>query len=394
MAGPLTGLRVIDLTAMVSGPLATAVLADQGADVIKIEPPGGGDLLRSIGASRGGVSAIFNTLNRGKRSLVLDLRAEGGRELLLELTRRADVFVQNFRPGVVERMSIGPETLRAANPELIYVSISGFGDAGPYAQRKVYDSVMQALSGLAASQTDPGTGEPQLIRNIVCDKVTALTVAQAITAALLARARGAGGQHIRVAMLDAAIAFLWPDALQNHTYLGEDVTRPLSPGAYPSLLRTGDGFMAISAIAEREFEGLCRAIERPELQRDRRFASLAERLRHGAALAEELEAHTRRWSAKELSARLQAEDVPHAPVNGLESLHEDPQVIANGLLVELEHPRAGRMRVPGPVARFETTPAAIRASAPELGEHTAELLAELGLPADRIEPLRARGVFG
>ena len=394
MPGPLDGIRVVDLTSMVSGPLATAVLADQGADVIKVEPPGNGDLIRQIGCSRGGISAIFSTLNRNKRSLVLDLGQPRGLELLLALVARADVFVQNFRPGVAERMGIGEAALRRVAPDLVYVSISGFGETGPYAQRRVYDIVIQALSGMAASQADPITGRPELVRNIVADKATALVAAQAITAALFARERGAGGQHVRLAMLDATIAFLWPDVMQAQTFLGPGATPPASLAGVLSVRRTADGFMTIFAIADSEFAGLCRALSRPELALDERFRDTAGRMRHADALAAFLDEATRAQSTASLCARLEAEDVPYAPVNRLETLHEDVQVVANALLVEMEHPRAGRLRTPRPVARFDVTPASLRCPAPSLGEHGGEVLRELGLCASEIEDLRAKQILG
>ncbi len=394
MPGPLAGIRVVDLTSMVSGPLATAVLGDQGADVIKVEPLGTGDLIRSIGCSRGGLSAIFSTLNRNKRSLALDLGQPRGLELLLALVASADVFVQNFRPGVAERMGIGEAALRRVRSDLVYVSISGFGETGPYAQRRVYDIVIQALSGMAASQADPITGEPELVRNIVADKATALVAAQAITAALFARERGAGGQHVRLAMLDATIAFLWPDIMQAWTYLGPGATPPASLAGFLSVRRTLDGFMTIFAIADAEFAGLCRALGRPDLTRDERFRDTAGRMRHADVLAALLDDVTCAQTNASLCARLEAEDVPHAAVNRLETLHEDPQVVANALLAEVEHPRAGRMRTPRPVARFDATPASLRLPAPLLGEHGVELLRELGLAAGEIDDLRAKQIVG
>jgi crotonobetainyl-CoA:carnitine CoA-transferase CaiB-like acyl-CoA transferase len=392
--GPLAGIRVVDLTAMVSGPMATAVLADQGADVIKVEPPGAGDLIRHIGCSRGGISAIFNTLNRNKRSLVLDLSQRRGLAALLALVAKADVFVQNFRPGVAERMGLGEAALRKLAPDLVYVSISGFGESGPYAQRRVYDIVIQALSGLAASQADPRTGEPDLVRNIVADKATALVAAQAITAALFARERGAGGQHVRLAMLDATIAFLWPDTMQEHTFLGAGVTPPASLAGFLSVRRTADGFMTIFAIADEEFAGLCRALGRPELIRDERFLDTAGRMRHADVLARLLDEATHSQTTASLCAKLDAEDVPHAPVNRLEALHEDAQVVANALIVEVEHPTAGRLRTPRPVARFGATPATLRRPAPSLGEHGAEVLREIGIAESEIEALRSEKILG
>ncbi|MCZ6713853.1 MAG: CoA transferase [Deltaproteobacteria bacterium] len=394
MAGPLEGIRVIDLTSMVSGPMATCVLGDQGAEVVKVEIPGTGDLIRHIGCARGGLSAIFTTLNRNKRSIVLNLRQPHGRELLHKLLADADVLVQNFRPGVMHALGFGEAELRPRYPDLVYVSISGFGETGPYARRRVYDIIIQAISGMAASQADPKTGVPELVRNIVCDKVTAVTAAQAITAALFARERGAGGQHVRLSMLDTAIAFLWPDTMQSYTFLGEGVTPPAPLAGLLSVRQTKDGHMTIFAISDAEFGGLCRALDCPELSDDPRFADVTLRTRNADLLAELLDRATGAHTTAELCARLEVEDVPHAAVTSLESLHRHPQVIENRLLVESEHPHAGRTRTPRPVASFEATPATLRRPAPALGEHTDELLAELGLPEGEIHELRAEGVLG
>jgi crotonobetainyl-CoA:carnitine CoA-transferase CaiB-like acyl-CoA transferase len=395
MPGPLDGIRIIDLTTMASGPFATALLGDQGADVIKVEPPGHGDLLRQIGAARGGLSAVFANMNRSKRSLVLNLANPRGVALLERLADSADVFIQNFRPGVVERMGIGEASLRRRNPELIYVSISGFGETGPDAQRRVYDSVMQAYSGFAAHQADPETGEPRFVRNIICDKSTALTVAQAVTAALFARQRGAGGQHVQLSMLHASIAFLWPDGMQAYTLVDPELDAdptaagPVAPQAsLPTIRRTADGYVAISTISNREFGGLCKALERPKLERDSRFAEAGQRARNAAALQAIVEPLVLALSTSALLERLEREDVPHAAVTPLARLHEHPQVVASRVLSEAEHPSAGRLRSPRPVADFERTPSEVRRLAPELGEHSGEILEELGLDADEIARLR------
>ena len=325
---------------------------------------------------------------------MLDLGQPRGLELLLALVARADVFVQNFRPGVAERMGIGEAALRRVAPDLVYVSISGFGETGPYAQRRVYDIVIQALSGMAVSQADPSTGEPELVRNIVADKATALVAAQAITAALFARERGAGGQHVRLAMLDATIAFLWPDVMQVL-----HLSRPRRDAA---------------GLARRLPVGAPHARRPHDDLRDpgRRVRRLVPRARPpGADARRALPRHgrphapcrragraarrgTRAQTTASLCARLEAEDVPHAPVNRLETLHEDAQVVANALLVEMEHPSAGRMRTPRPVARFDATPASLRRPPPLLGEHGAELLRELGLSAGEIDDLRAKQILG
>jgi crotonobetainyl-CoA:carnitine CoA-transferase CaiB-like acyl-CoA transferase len=228
MPGPLDGFRIIDVTQMISGPMATMILADQGADVIKVEPPANGDLTRLMGGRKRGMAPTFIIANRNKRSIAIDLKKAEGVELLKRLVAKADLFVQNFRPGAADRMGIGEAALRAVNPSLVYVSISGFGDKGPYTHKRVYDPVIQALSGLTSIQADADTGRPRMIRVIVPDKVTALTAAQAMTAALLARTRTGQGQDVRLAMLDAVVAFMWPESMAAYTFIdnGHAALRP------------------------------------------------------------------------------------------------------------------------------------------------------------------------
>ena len=224
-AGPLAGVRVVDLSTNMTGPLATLVLAQQGADVIKVEPPAG-DVIRKVGTGRGGTTAYFSNLNRAKRSIVVDVQRPAGLELVARLAGAADVFVQNFRPGVVERLGLGPDELCAANPSLVYVSINGFGRTGPLAAQPAYDHVVQALSGIAAAQADAKTGTAALVRHGIVDKATGYTAAQAVTAALFARSRTGTGTCIDVSMLDTALNFLWPDAMMNHTCLDEVTVVP------------------------------------------------------------------------------------------------------------------------------------------------------------------------
>ena len=392
MPGPLEGYRVIDLTAMISGPIATMMLGDQGADVIKVEEPGRGDFVRSSGKRRKGLPAIFVSSNRSKRSIALDLKQSRGLELLEALVAEADVFVQNFRPGRADKMGIGEEAMRKIRPDLIYVSISGFGESGPYANRRVYDPVIQALSGLAAIQADRRTGEPRLVRLIVPDKLTALTAAQAITAALLSRERSGRGQHIRLAMLDAMISFLWPEGMVGHTFVekAEGESRPLP--VRDLIYKTSDGYITAGVMSDKEWIGLTRALEHPEWLDDARFQTPVARSRHAeerlAMTAEVLETR----SSSEWLQRLHAEDVPCAPVLSREDLLTDSQIAANELIVECDHPHAGRIRQPRPAARFDQTPAEIRRPAPLLGEHTDELLAEIGLSTQEIAELREQGV--
>jgi crotonobetainyl-CoA:carnitine CoA-transferase CaiB-like acyl-CoA transferase len=390
VAGALEGIRVVDLTAMFNGPLATMILGDQGADVIKVEPPGTGDIIRQFGLQRSGIGPIFQAVNRNKRSVVLDLRQERGRDLLMELSDRADVLIQNFRPGVMERLGLGAEALRSRNPDLIYTSIHAYGETGPYAKRPAFDSLIQAVSGMAASQ---GDDEPALVRNSLCDKITGLQVAQAITAALFARERGAGGQHLRMSMLDAAVSFLWIDAMQLYTYLGEDPESRRRP--FPRALKTRDGgHVLISSITDAQHQGCCRALGLDHLIDDERFANLTARSEHMHELLALLAEQTRTLDTHTLCARLEAEDAPHAAVTALGDVPEHPQVVANGTLVELEHPHCGALRLPRPVENFDATPSSIRSLAPLLGEHTDEVLTELGLDAGAREKLRADGVLG
>ena len=233
-AGPLTGVRVVDLTTVLSGPIAGTMLADQGADVIKVEGPAWLDLTRHVSPRREGFTEMYLLANRGKRSLVVDLRTPAGVAVLRRLTATADVVMQNFRPGVAERLGIGADALRADAPDLVYLSITGFGPAGPLADLKVYDNLVQAVCGLASDQ-GRAAGEPAFVANLACDKITALTAAQAVTAALFARANGRGGQHVELSMLDASIAFLWTDAAQGNVLLGDGVV-PASRAQHESSL--------------------------------------------------------------------------------------------------------------------------------------------------------------
>jgi len=396
MAGPLAGIRIVDVSAILSGPLATMLLADQGADVIKIEAPGIGDFMRFGPFRRGNLSAFFVNANRGKRSLVLDLAKPRARELAKELVRRADVFVQNWRPGAAERLGLGPDDLRALNPGLVYVSISGYGDSGPYRDRRVYDPIIQGLTGHVAVQKNPEFPVPDLVRNVVADKASAYTVAQAITAALFARERGAGGQHLRIPMLDASLAFFWPDGMMAHTFLGEGVQKGPTLYELYRLQPTADGHLIYFAANDAEMHGLYRALGHPEWCADARFATIEGRRQPGnfETLGAHLDAAFRTWKTSELLPRLVAEQVAAGAVLSLEEVLEDPQLVHNGAVVEREHPAAGRMREPRPPVRFEKTPAEPGRPAPLLGEHGDEILEELGVDAEERLALRAEGVVG
>jgi crotonobetainyl-CoA:carnitine CoA-transferase CaiB-like acyl-CoA transferase len=393
MSLPLEGVRIVDLSAIISGPMATQILADQGADVIKVEGPGPGDLVRYLGPQRNGTNAMFTAVNRNKRAIVLNLKSPEGKAVLLDLVRQADVFVENFRPGAIERLGLGHDALRAINPGLVYVSMSGFGDTGPYAPRRVYDPVIQAVSGFSDTQKNAATGEPQLIQTLACDKITAITAAQAITAALYAKARGRGGRLVELNMLDSAIAFLWPDSFYNHAIEGEFNRSPDFASFY-SIRRTRDGFITMLALSDDEFHATCRAIGRPDMIEDPRFRSIGERMQNAKVMTDMISEMVQRYATAEITARLEAEDVPHAVVLKREEVLTNPQVLANGSIGTLDDPRAGRMRMAHAAGRFDGKPMPFRRPAPALGEHTNEILAELGRSTTDIEALRKAGAVG
>jgi crotonobetainyl-CoA:carnitine CoA-transferase CaiB-like acyl-CoA transferase len=396
MDGPLAGYRIVDLTALVSGPIATMMLAEQGADVIKIEPPVRGDLVRAIGEARSGITALFATSNRSKRSVAVDLKQPEGVALLKRLVATADVFVQNFRPGVADRMGVGESDLRAMAPHLIYVSISGFGEEGPYAQQRVYDPIIQAASGLAAIQRDRETGRPRMVRTIMADKLTALTAAQAMTAALLARERTGQGQHVRIAMLDAMVSFLWPEGMMHYTFVregDEGARNSRKPQIRELVFDTSDGFITAGTVSDAEWAGFARAAQRPELIGDPRFATGTARVENWDERLDLMGEVFRTDTTAHWLERLAAEQVPCAPILERHELLGDAQIAANELIEEVDHPLAGRIRHVRPAARFDRTPARVRGFAPALGQHTDEVLAEIGLDASELATLRATGVI-
>jgi crotonobetainyl-CoA:carnitine CoA-transferase CaiB-like acyl-CoA transferase len=390
MPGPLDGFRIVDLTSMISGPLATMILADQGADVIKVENPEAGDHTRAANNRRNGFSASFLNNNRNKRSVALDLKNPAALQAMLRLLGTADVFVQNFRPGVADRMGLGEEAVRAVAPNIIYVSISGFGETGPYAQKPVYDPLIQAVSGLATIQAGSDTERPRLVRTIVPDKLTAYNAAQAITAALLSRTRTGKGQHIRLSMLDAIIAFLWASDMGSQTFVGEDIPQQEAASFIDLIYETATFPISAAVQTNREWTALTRALDKPEWLDDPRFKTPALRQRHINERLIMTQEALRTRSAEAWLDRLTREGVPCAPVLTRTTMLSDPQVVANGIVVETDHDQAGRLRQARPAARFSGTPATIRHGGPALGEHTKEVLAELGYSNPDIEGLAFR----
>ena len=393
MGKPLEGVRVVDLSQLTSGPLGTMVLAEQGADVVKVEPPGLGDIFRLSGFMRGGFSALLLNHNHGKRSICVDTGTEQGRGVVLELMAGADVVVQNFRPGVVDRLGLGYEDVRAVNPTVIYVSISGYGPTGPYATRPVVDPIIQALTGIVARQKSEAIPLPDLVRNIIVDKATALTVAQGISAALFHRERTGAGDHLVIPMLDVGAYFFWPDGMMDHTLLGEDIVPgPRIADTY-ALTQCADGQLIYYAPTNDMRLNLYRALDHPELCDDPRYNTAAGLMQDdnfptvGALLAEEFEKRT----IEEILGSFVDAGIPVAPILEPEEVFEDEQILHNGTFVEWDHPQAGRLRQPRHPVRFASGPTPIPEWVPGLGEHTDEILAELGRSSEQIAALREGG---
>jgi crotonobetainyl-CoA:carnitine CoA-transferase CaiB-like acyl-CoA transferase len=391
--GPLHGIRVLDLSIALAGPYATAILADQGADIIKIERPGLGDIARWIGVSVNDMSAFYVMCNRGKRSIALDVGQSEGVRVALRLAAQVDVVLQNFRPGVVDRLGLGYDAVRAVNPDVVYASLSGFGSAGPYRHRGAYDTAIQAYSGFAANQADPETGVPVFLRQTAADKVTAVYASQAITAALLARERGRGGQHLELAMADAAVNFLWADAAGNEVLLDSDGSMNSSFVAGFSPMAFVDGWGIVVPTTDADFAGMCRALEVDGFD-DPRVATVQMRRQNRPLMNSIMDmcyAMAANLTMAEASARFDAERVPYSMVLSPDQITRDEHAVAVKLFEESVHPVVGRVRMPRHPTLFGATPARIARHSPGLGEHTDQILAEFGLGGE-IDDLRANKI--
>lgn len=393
MSGPMQGVKVVDLSIALAGPWATTMLADQGASVVKVEPPGLGDIGRWIGVAVGGLSAMAAMVNRGKRSIAVNLQTEEGRSIVKRLVSDADVFVQNFRPGVIEKLGLSYDALRAENDNLIYCSISGFGPEGPYAHKSAYDPVVQAYAGLAFAQAGGQSTEPQLIRHTAADKITALTASQAISAALFARERGWGGQHLRLSMLEAVVSFVWADAAGNEVLRDSDGSQPSSFSRDQKLWPTKDGHVIAAPVSDGDVAGICRGVGIDGYDAPEVATIVARRTNVEAfnALLRRVLERVHGMTTAEAIAGMEAEKAPCGAVLSPAELPNDPHVKALGMLEDSVHPIAGRMRQPRPAARFEGTPSNTGDPAPGLGQHTDVILAELGL-AGLVDEYRASGV--
>ncbi len=390
--GPLEGIKVLDLTSMVSGPVAAMMLGDQGADVIKVEPIHG-EQLRHLGEPHNGIPATFFSCNRNKKSLAVDLKDEAGKEILWTLIKTADVLLQNFRPGAMARMGFSEEKVREKNPGIIYVSISGFGEKGPYSHKRVYDPIIQGLSGATDIQADRKSGRPNMIRIILADKVSALTAAQAVSSALFYRERQGEGQHIKISMLEATIAFFWPEGMSGLTYAENETDVRKTFSSIDLIYETKDGYLTISVISDKEWKGICEALERQELITDERFKSSLARRRNAEERREVIGEEVSKRSSAELLQILDANDVPCAPLLDRAELMEHPQIVESETVLRESYNGFGEVRQARPAARFQLTESSLRLPAPKLGQHSREILESLGYDEAKCDALIATNVI-
>jgi len=384
--GPLEGVKILDLTSMVSGPMGAMILADQGAEVIKVEPLAG-DQLRHMAATHNGVNAPFYSCNRGKKSLAIDLKSKEGKEILNKLVEQSDVFMQNFRPGTIERMGFGYEELKKINPKLIFLSISGFGNKGPYAQSRVYDPVIQALSGATDIQADRDTGTPKMFRIVVADKVTSLTASQAVSSALYAREKTSQGQHIKLSMLDSVIAFFWPEGMTGLVFEENEFDVRKLQGSQDLIYQAKDRYITAGAVSDAEWMGMCKALNMEELIEDERFSTSSARVINAEERKQITGAEIKKWNSEDILERFQAEGVPSAPLlDRMELMHHE-QIIANKTILREHYKGFGEVRQAKPAAYFENTPSEITRPAPKLGEHGKEIVLSLGYDEEHLKKL-------
>ncbi len=390
-SGPLAGVRVLDLSAVVSGPLCGQVLGDLGADVVKVEAPTG-DATRRLGLPDVcGFTGWYLNFNRNKRGISVDLKTEAGVEVVRRLAREADVVLENFRPGVADRLGVGYESLAAENPALIYVAISGFGPDGPYRDRPAYDSVIQGYAGFMPTQG--GGSEPALVRSIAADKVSGMTATYAVLAALFAREKNGGrGQRIDIPMLDSWVAYILPDVFLDRAY----ADRP-EPGPAPNIHRTWatkDGHIVMMLIEDHQFHAMCRVLDREDMIEDPRCRTILDRFANAETLFKEVEDELKKWTTRELVDRADRFGAPIAPANDIKDLMADPQARHAKIVVDVAHDEAGNLRYLRSPARFSETPTSFRAHPPKLGEHNETVLREAGYSDDEIRGLREAGAIG
>ena len=386
MSGPFKDVRVLELTSTVSGPFAGMMLADQGAEVIKIEPPGIGDLARFMGTIKDGMGAMFSTLNRNKKCICLDFKNEDDLQVLINLVATADVLIENYRPGIVKKLGIDYDSLIEIKPDLIYCSISGYGQSGPYVEKKVYDPLIQGTVGIPNAQSSVF---PELIRTIIYDKVTGLTSAQAISAALYQKANGEGGQYLPISMMESALYYNWPDLMMNYTF----EEGGLNIGELADLFevyKTLDGGVVLIIIANDEiFTKFCTTFD-VNLHLEEKYSNLVSRIVHREELTKEINKITSKLKSKELEKIMDEEGISASICNDLSEVHLDPQVVEQNSIVEIDHPELGIMRMPKPPANFKGQGIFPRSLAPILGSDNREVLSSINVDDDTINRMEDR----
>ena len=386
MSGPYEGIRVLELTSTVSGPFAGMMLADQGAEVIKVEPPGIGDLARFMGTTKDGMGAMFSTLNRNKKCICLDFKNEEDLSVLKELVSTTDVLIENYRPGIVKKLGIDYESLSQINPDLIYCSISGYGQSGPYKEKKVYDPLIQGTVGIPHAQN---IKTPELIRTIIYDKVTGLTSAQAISAALYQKAKGEGGQYLPISMMESALYYNWPDLMMNHTFDEGGINLGELADLF-EVYETKDGGVVLIIIANDEvFSKFCNVFDL-SLHLDEKYNNLVSRIINKEELTAEINKVTSLLSCKELENKMDLEGISASICNELNEVYKDPQVIEQGSIVEINHPELGVMRMPKPPANLKGQGSFPRSLAPILGHDNREVLTSINIDDDTIQRMEDR----
>ena len=386
MSGPFKGVRVLELTSTVSGPFAGMMLADQGAEVIKIEPPGIGDLARFMGTIKEGMGAMFSVLNRNKKCICLDFKNEEDLEVLKKLVSTADVLIENYRPGIVKKLGIDYETLAKINPDLIYCSISGYGQSGPYKEKKVYDPLIQGTVGIPNAQNSKF---PELLRTIIYDKVTGMTSAQAISAALYQKAKGEGGQYLPISMMESALYYNWPDLMMNYTFDEGGVNVGELADLF-EVYETTDGGIVIIIIANDEiFTNFCVLFDLP-FHLDENYNNVISRILNKDVLTKEINKITKQFSSKELEAKMDSAGISSSICNELNEVRNDPQVIEQGSIVTIIHPELGIMRMPKPAANLKGQGPFPRSLAPILGFDNRELLSSIDIDNDTIQRMEDR----
>ena len=392
MRHALSGVRVLDVTQVMAGPYCAMLLCDLGADVIKIEPPGG-DSTRRMAGARGADSPAFNAVNRGKRGIVVDLKTDRGRRVAARLATAADVFVENYRPGVMRRCGLGYDDLCAVNPRLVYASISGYGQTGPCAARGGFDLVAQGVSGVMSVTGEPG--RPPVKAGVpLTDLGAALFALAGVLAALHSRALTGEGQHIDASLVEAGLAMSVWEATEHLSDGG--VPEPLGSAHRMSApyqaIECADGYVTVGAANDRLFARLCAALGHPEWARDPAFADDAARVKNRLALAERIQEVTRTASREHWLARFEADGVPCGPINTYADALADEQIVAREMVVETDHPTLGRLRTLGAPVKLSRTPLTTGRPAPVLGQHTREVLGEVGYTDAEVSELRAAGV--